>query len=75
MKRDVAEQGVNCSQTDIATAGTDAPIFLQVIQEDPYERSIQVPNCQRRWLLSKPLAGELQEQAEGIPVACDRVRA
>ncbi len=49
--------------------------FLEVIEEVADEGCVQILEGQLRRGLPQPLFGESQEQAEGVPVSRDGVRA
>jgi hypothetical protein len=70
-----AEERADRGETGVAAAGTVAPLRLDMGEEVTHQHTIQVfhPEPSRR--LSGLLAGKAQQQAEGVAVARDRVRA
>ena len=63
------------SEPDIAAAGGVAAFSLKMIEECAEERGIEIRDRERRWCFFQAPPGKREEQTEGVPIACNRVRA
>ena len=75
LERDVLEEGMDRRQACVAAPGAVAAFLLEVIEEVADEGRVQILEGQLRRGLPQSLFGEPQEQAEGVPVSGDGVRA
>jgi hypothetical protein len=75
LQSDILEEGVDCGQPRIPSASGVLSDLFQVFQESAKKRWIEVFDRQIRWHFSESVFGELQKQAEGIPISCYGVRA
>src|SRR5262249_36835953 len=74
LERGKVEEGSDGRQPTVATAGRDTSILLQVVEERPDQRRIDIFEGDAIWRFAQPLARELEQQAEGVAVRADRVR-
>ena len=75
MQGDVAEEGVDGGQAAVAGPWTVAAFVLEMAQEVTHECRVDVIECEvRRRLLQRSL-GVVNQQAEGVPVTGDGMRA
>src|SRR5262249_36430797 len=72
--RHVAEERVDRSKTDVATASAVTPVLLQMVQELPNKFRCQVRQDKFRGSLAENLLCKLQQQSEGISIAGDGMR-
>ena len=71
----VAEQRVDRRQPPVAGACLVAALALEVVEERSDQRRIEIADVQRGRLFPRALGSEGQQQAPGVAVAGDRVRA
>jgi hypothetical protein len=71
----VAKEGVDCRQTQVPCADTDAIVLFQVIKELSNERRSDLLELQFRGPRMQALLSKFQQEAEGISIGCDSVRA
>src|SRR5712691_7774349 len=73
MQRDIVKEGVNRRQARIATAGTIAPVLLQMCQEGPKEWRVQILKAEGRGGLMEPLLRKPEQETERVAVARNRM--
>jgi hypothetical protein len=70
MEGDIAEEGMDRGETNIAAAGGVAATLLEMIEELSNERSIQICQGQRRRDFAQLSLRMPEEQPESVAVAC-----
>src|SRR5262249_47679864 len=68
-------EGSDGCQPAVATASRDTPILLQVVEERPDQRSIDILERDAIRGLAQSLARKLEQQAEAVAVRADCVGA
>ena len=74
-QRRVAEEGADGGQPGVAGAGAVVALVFEVVEEGADQRGVQVGEVELGGLLAGPVAHEAQQQAPGVPVGGDGVRA
>ena len=74
-QRRVVEEGADGSQPGVAGAGAVVALLLEMVKEGADGGGIQVGQVEFEGLLAGPVAHEAQQQAPGIPVGGNGVRA
>ena len=75
LERDVVEEGMDRRQACVPAPGAVTAFLLEVIEEVADEGCVQILEGQLRRGLPQSLCGEPQEQAKGVAVSGDGVRA
>src|SRR5215468_6504385 len=75
LERGKVEEGSDGCQPGIPTACRDTAVLLQVIEERTDQRSIDILERDAIWGFAQSLTRELEQQAEGVAVGADGVRA
>jgi len=70
---DESEEGMKCGETMIACTWPVSSITFQVFEERFQELDIEVLEAQSGWRATETLRCELQEEAESVTVARDRM--
>src|ERR1051326_5865363 len=74
-QRRVAEQGVNGRQTVVASADAVVAISFEVVQKTTHQRRVEIADIELPGLRVYPIGGIPEQEADGVPVGGDGVRA
>jgi hypothetical protein len=75
LKRGILKKGTDGRQAEIATPRRNAAALLHLSEERHDQRGVNVGECQARGWLPQALLGEYEEEAKGVAIGTDRVRA
>src|SRR5262249_19588003 len=70
----IVEERADCRQTQVAAAGSDSAVLLQIVQESSNHGRIDLVKCQAGGRLVQMLLGELQQQAKGVAIGTNGMR-
>jgi hypothetical protein len=71
----VPEQGVDRGEPGVAGPGAVSPSVLEVVEEGPDQRRVEVGELEPGGRRARSLLGEGEQEPERVPVGGDRVRA
>ena len=71
----VLKEGMNCGQTDVASASTVLSVLLEMIKEIADERHVQILDHELRGCFAEPFLCKMEEQTEGIAIPRYRIGA
>jgi hypothetical protein len=69
------KEGVNCGQPDVPSASAVLPATLKIVEEITNKRHVQIIELEVRRRFAQPFFCKMQEQAEGIAISRDGMRA
>jgi hypothetical protein len=74
-QRGETEERVHGGQTGITGGHAVCSHLLQMLEERPDQRGVEVSEVEGNWCLSRPLLGERQQQPERVTVRGDGMSA